>query len=118
MAKNQPKRRTFTEAEKTELVQAAAKAGGTIPEAAERLGLNPSMLRRWIKEHGGKKAKPTTRGGVQAARLTAASPRKAKTQQNGAAEAIRQAIDENTARNEVLAKALAVLDGRNPEELS
>jgi len=50
MAKKTIKRRSYTEEFKTEAVALAEKKEKSISQVAQDLGLNESMLRRWITE--------------------------------------------------------------------
>jgi transposase-like protein len=45
-------RRTFTQEFKDGAVAKALAGDLSIPKVAEQIGLNPAVLRRWVKDHG------------------------------------------------------------------
>jgi transposase len=47
----QNKRRKYTKEFKLDAIQLAQSRGGTTSEVARNLGINPSMLSRWIREY-------------------------------------------------------------------
>jgi transposase-like protein len=99
--------------------------GETIPAAAERLGINPSVFRRWVKEFGDASAVGRGQGQTKAAQsrepTREAAPRPTPTvgsllpgRNSSAAAAIRSVIDRNETETAALKSALAILEGQGP----
>jgi transposase-like protein len=119
--KNQAARRTFTEEEKTEMANSVGE-GETIPQAAERLGINPSVFRRWVKDFGDASAIGRGQGQTKAAQSKPqnGAPRPSPTTmarkaggsgRDSAAAAIRSVIDRNESETAALKSALEILEG-------
>jgi len=97
-------RRTFTEEQKINYVQKAKDLETSVPKAAERLRLNPSVLRKWMETYEGQTL--TTKS------ASSKSPRRTAT----LTKVIQAEIEKKEEEKEILATALKILESRENSE--